>query len=274
MSPLSSLVGPWLERRVLIALILVAAGAWGFVELAEAVGEGESAGVDRAIMLMLRRAGDISRPIGPPALESAMRDITALGGYVIIGIVTFTTMVGLVLAGRVRQAVMVLVAVAGAALLAEGLKDLIARPRPDLVPHGVVVYTSSFPSGHATGGAATYLSLGALLARFEPQRRLKVFTLTMAVVITVLIGVSRVYLGVHWPSDVLGGWTLGASWALLCWAIAWRLQRRGDVEMSEGGRDRADNTMRATTARGSGRGPAVRPSGSGSAGRPRDPSAP
>jgi undecaprenyl-diphosphatase len=98
------------------------------------------------------------------------------------------------------------------------------------VPHGTAVYTASFPSGHATGAAATYLTLGALLARFQPRRRLKIYLLALAVLLTVLIGLSRVYLGVHWPSDVLAGWTLGMSWALLCWLVARLLQRRGKVE--------------------------------------------
>ena len=98
------------------------------------------------------------------------------------------------------------------------------------MPHGVEVYTASFPSGHATGAAATYLTLGALLARFQPQRRLKLYLIGLAATLTVAIGVSRVYLGVHWPTDVLAGWTLGTSWALLCWLVARVLQRLGKVE--------------------------------------------
>jgi undecaprenyl-diphosphatase len=93
-----------------------------------------------------------------------------------------------------------------------------------------VVHTSSFPSGHASGAAATYLTLGALLARFQRERHLKVYVLGLAVAVTVAVGASRVYLGVHWPTDVLAGWTLGAGWALLCWTVARLLQRRGKVE--------------------------------------------
>ena len=123
-----------------------------------------------------------------------------------------------------------LVAIVGATLLSFSIKAGIERPRPDLFPHGAPVYTASFPSGHATGAAATYLTLGALLARFQRHRRLKIYLLALAVILTLLIGLSRLYLGVHWPSDVLAGWTLGACWALLCWLVARQLQRRGKVE--------------------------------------------
>ena len=115
-------------------------------------------------------------------------------------------------------------------LLSSGLKGLFDRPRPDLVPHAVEVYTMSFPSGHATLSAVTYLTLGALLARVQPRRRVKAYLLGVAVLLAVLIGASRVYLGVHWPTDVLAGWCVGAAWAMLCWTVATWLQRRGEVE--------------------------------------------
>ena len=179
-----------------------------------------------------------------------MRDITALGGVTVTTLMTLVAAGFLVLSGKRHAALFVVVSIAGAALLSSGIKLGFERPRPDLVPHGVEVYTASFPSGHATGAAATYLTLGALLARFQSRRRLKVYLLSLAVLLTVLIGLSRLYLGVHWPSDVLAGWTLGASWALLCWLVAgsssvaakwrttprldWRLGRHGLVA---GGRE-------------------------------------
>ena len=110
------------------------------------------------------------------------------------------------------------------------LKLGFARPRPDLVPHAVEVYTASFPSGHAMLSAVTYLTLGALLIRVQPRWRVKVYILFLAISITLLVGTSRVYLGVHWPTDVLAGWCVGAAWALLCWLVALRLQREGKVE--------------------------------------------
>jgi undecaprenyl-diphosphatase len=219
-----------LERRVLVAILLIAASVWAFLGLADEVREGEQFRLDRAILLLFRDAADPTDPLGPPWLESAVRDVTALGGTIVLTIVTIGAVGFLSLSGKRGAALFVLAAVLGAIALSFGIKAGIERPRPDLVPHGTAVYTASFPSGHATGAAATYLTLGALLARFQPRRRLKLFILSFAVALTVAIGLSRVYLGVHWPSDVLAGWTLGASWALLCWLVARWLQREGAVE--------------------------------------------
>ena len=139
--------------------------------------------------------------------------------------------VGFLLLTRERAAaVLTIAAVVGGALLSMALKSGFDRPRPDLVPHAVEVTSASFPSGHAMLSAVTYLTLGALLTRVQPQRRVKAYLLTVAVVLTVLIGVSRVYLGVHWPTDVLAGWCIGSAWAMLCWLAALWLQRRGQVE--------------------------------------------
>ncbi|TIO49667.1 MAG: phosphatase PAP2 family protein, partial [Mesorhizobium sp.] len=107
------------------------------------------------------------------------------------------------------------------------------RPRPDLVSHLVNETSLSFPSGHAMLSAVTYLTLGSLAARFLPNRRTKIFVLGLAVLTTVLVGTSRVYLGVHWPSDVLAGWCAGFAWAMLCWLAARLLQRRKVVADSE-----------------------------------------
>ena len=134
------------------------------------------------------------------------------------------------MAGKRGAAFLVVVAVVGGMLLSTGLKLGFERPRPDLVPHGARVYTASFPSGHAMLSAVTYLTLGALLARVQERRRVKAFFIGLAVVLTLLVGVSRVYLGVHWPSDVLAGWCVGAAWAVLvlvrCPAVAGARQGR------------------------------------------------
>jgi undecaprenyl-diphosphatase len=226
----SGLVAPVMERQALVALVILAAGLWAFFELADEIREGEQFRLDRAILLLFRNPADVSDPIGPVWLESAVRDVTALGGTVVITIVTLSSAGFLLLSGKRGAALYVVVAIAGATLISFLVKAGLERPRPDLFPHGAPVYTASFPSGHATGAAATYLTLGALLARFQAHRRLKVYLLTLAVILTLLIGLSRLYLGVHWPSDVVAGWTLGASWALLCWLVARQLQKRGQVE--------------------------------------------
>jgi undecaprenyl-diphosphatase len=120
--------------------------------------------------------------------------------------------------------------VIGGAILSNLLKDFFQRPRPEIVPHLAYAANTSFPSGHSMMSAVTYLTLAALLARSQERRRIKAYFLLLAVLITFLVGVSRIYLGVHWPTDVLAGWTAGTTWALLCWLVARSLQRRKALE--------------------------------------------
>jgi undecaprenyl-diphosphatase len=207
--------------------------ALAFVAIAGEVREGELAGFDRALMLALRHADNLAEPIGPRWLREAARDITALGGNTILALVTLGAVAHLATTGKRGAAVLVAASVGGAAALSSVLKLAFARPRPDLVPHGMEVFTASFPSSHAMLSAATYLTIGILLARVQPGRGTKAFLVGAAIVLSLLIGASRVYLGVHWPSDVLAGWCGGAAWALLCWFLALQLQRRGEVEREE-----------------------------------------
>jgi undecaprenyl-diphosphatase len=162
-----------------------------------------------------------------------MRDVTALGSMGILTFVTLAVAGFMALDRKGHAALFVLVAVGSGMLLGTLLKMGFDRPRPDLVPHGASVYTASFPSSHAMLAAVVYLTLGALLARVQPHRVLKLYLLGLAILLTVAIGASRVYLGVHWPTDVLAGWAIGAGWALLCWAAALWLQRRGRVEADD-----------------------------------------
>jgi undecaprenyl-diphosphatase len=222
------------EAGPLVTLAALSLFAWAFVSLAGEVLEGDTAGLDRAIMLALRVPGDLSDPLGPGWFEEAARDITGLGGNTVLTIVTLASAVYLWLTGKRRAALLLLAAVGGGTLLSSGLKAGFERPRPDLVPHGTHVYSASFPSGHAMLSAVTYLTLGALLARTEGRRAVKGFLLGLAVTLTLLIGASRVYLGVHWPSDVLAGWCGGAAWAALCWFVELQLQRTGRVERASG----------------------------------------
>jgi undecaprenyl-diphosphatase len=218
------------ELLPLLLLVLVAGGIWAFAGLADEVMEGGTHRIDERILLALRNPADRSDPIGPRWLEESERDFTALGGVGVLTLLTLAVGGYLVLDGKRRAALLVLLAVGGGLLLSSLLKHEFQRPRPDLVPHGSYVYTTSFPSGHSTMAAATYLTLGALLSRVHPRRRMKAFLLGFAVLLTLLVGCSRVYLGVHWPTDVLAGWTAGGVWALLCWLLARWLQHRGHVE--------------------------------------------
>jgi undecaprenyl-diphosphatase len=159
-----------------------------------------------------------------------MLDITALGSTTVLTLICVGVIVYLLMDGKRGAALLVLVSVAGGSLVTTLAKLAFARPRPDLVAHLVEVSSYSFPSGHAMSSAVTYLTLAALLARFQKRRRMKAYLLAVGLTLTLTIGVSRVYLGVHWPSDVLAGWALGAAWAMLCWEAARLLQRRGQVE--------------------------------------------
>jgi undecaprenyl-diphosphatase len=218
------------ELVPLVLLVLVAGGIWMFAQLTDEVKEGGTRRFDERVLLSLRNPADRSDPLGPAWVEETERDFTALGGVAVMGLLTLGVSGFLLLDGKKGAAVLVLIAVGGGLLLSSLLKHAVERPRPELVPHGSYVYTSSFPSGHSTMSAATYLTLGALLARVQRRRRLKAFLLGFAILITLLVGISRVYLGVHWPTDVLAGWTLGGIWALVCWLLARRLQRSGQVE--------------------------------------------
>ena len=201
-----------------------------FLWLAGEVVEGDTHVFDQAVLLALRGSGNPADPLGPRWLELTARDITSLGGYPVVILMTLCAIGFLMIAAKGHAAVLVLVSIGGGMLLSSGLKDLFERPRPDLVPHAVQVFTQSFPSGHATLSAVTYLTLGALLARVQPRRAVKVYLLSLAVLLTLLVGASRVYLGVHWPTDVLAGWCVGAGWAVLCWTAASWLQQRGEIE--------------------------------------------
>lgn len=222
------------ERRLrwsaLVLAGISAALALGFFSLSRAVVHGRTATIDREVLLAMREPGDLSDPIGPAWFEDACRDVTALGGGTVLVLLSATAIAFFWLAGMRRAAMYVAIAVVGAALLSAGLKLAFERPRPDLVPHGQSVYTSSFPSGHSMLAAAVYLTLGMVASRFVPRRRLKALFLFVAILVTGAVGASRVYLGVHWPTDVLAGWAVGAAWALLCWGVAAWLQDYGILE--------------------------------------------
>src|SRR5688572_9538787 len=216
----------WLVPGTLIPITLIAAAAWAFIELLDEVSEGETRPIDEAILLAFRVPGDRADPIGAPWLEEAMRDITALGSAPALVIAVLAVVGFLVLAKAWRPAIFTLAASGGGLILSSLLKYTVDRPTPDLVPHGNLIYTSSFPSGHSMVSAVVYLTLAALVSRMIERKRLKGYALGVAMILTLMVGVSRIYLGVHWPSDVLAGWAAGAAWALGCWLIARRSEER------------------------------------------------
>ena len=223
----------WLRSQDLIVLLMmlgVVVGLWAFVELADEVTEGDTRAVDEWVIKSLRDPGNLDDPWGPVWFEEGIRDITALGGITVLCLMALAV-VGYVAMCRQYHAMgLFLAAIIGGGILNVLLKNLFDRPRPELVPALSHVSTASFPSGHSMLSAVFYLTLGALLARLVTKRRLKLYLVSVALMFTFLVGFSRVYLGVHYPSDVLAGWTIGLIWAILCWLVARHLQRRGAVE--------------------------------------------
>jgi undecaprenyl-diphosphatase len=217
------------ELGILVLLFAVAAGVWAFARLATDVKEGETYSFDRRILLAMRHPGDLA-PKGSPAFQEAVRDVSALGGVSLLGLVTAIAIGFLVLDGKTHMAIFAAGSVTGGMIVASVLKDIFQRPRPEIVPHVAYAANTSFPSGHSMMSAVTYLTLAALLARSQEHRRLKAYFLLLAALLTFMVGVSRVYLGVHWPTDVLAGWMAGAVWAMLCWLAARWLQRRKALE--------------------------------------------
>lgn len=219
----------WTRARQEVAILAVlgvsALAALTFAYLAGETREGELRRVDETWLLMLRETSDRSDPIGPRWFELAVADVTSLGGFAVLTLLVIAISLYLIAIGKRAAALLVVCATVSGAILSEVLKFEYARPRPDLVSHLVAVQSGSFPSGHAMLSAITYLTLGALLARFHEGRVAKALLLGLGVVTTLMIGVSRVYLGVHWPTDVLAGWSLGAAWAALWWLAALVVER-------------------------------------------------
>ena len=213
------------EQRMLALFLGVAALVFAALKLASEMLEGDTLALDRLILTALRQPGDLSTPIGPAWLPGTMIDITALGGTTNLTLVSVLAIAFMLLLGRYRHAIYMAAATGGGSIFGSLLKAHFARARPEVVPHLIEVHSLSFPSGHALNSAIVYLTLAILIAREFEQRRLRVFVVVAASLLVLLIGFTRLYLGVHFPSDVLAGWMLGASWALTMGMIAELLHR-------------------------------------------------
>lgn len=207
----------WLEPRILAVVLLLASAAWIFIAVADEVADGDTVTLDRAIMLALHPQPDTG---GPMWLQSAARDATALGSTTVLSLLVCMAVLFLLLSGRRGMALFVLASTLGGTLLSTLLKGAFSRPRPDVIPHGDFVTSASFPSGHAMMSAIVYLTLGVLLARLANARAQKLYIMGAALFLSGIVGLSRVYLGVHWPTDVLAGWVAGAAWAMGGWMVA------------------------------------------------------
>jgi undecaprenyl-diphosphatase len=214
------------EFELLVTILVIVVALWTFLWLAEAVRGGTIQQLDDAVLLALRQPDHRDIPRGPVWLLDVMRDITSLGGAPVIFLLTVSVAGYLALRRKIQPLVLLIVASAGGALLDLGLKTIIARGRPEVVPHLMTADSLSFPSGHSLMSMVVYVMLAALLTPQLADRRTRVYVIAVALLFTLMIGVSRVYLGLHYPSDVLGGWSLGLAWATICWLVAWYLERR------------------------------------------------
>ena len=214
----------WLVVGFSVCLLL-----WGFLALASEVMEGDTKALDTRILVSLRNADDPSRPIGPAWVESALLDLTAIGGPTVLALVVFAVVGFLALQTRYHTALVVLITAASGEVANIAIKNAFMRPRPTVVPHLREAFSTSFPSGHAMESAIIYLTLGAMLMRLAERRITKLYCMGMAIFVTFLVGMSRVYLGVHYPTDVLGGWIFGFMWASLCWLVSQRFEEETGV---------------------------------------------
>lgn len=218
-----------------VTLFCVAALILGFALVADKVMEGGTMGFDTRVAHFFRPPGTPG-PIGPDWLHEMARDVTSLGSMVVLCFLIAAVAGYMLLIRKQGAAVLVVGSILGGTVISFGLKLLFNRPRPE-IPGGIQVFTASFPSSHAMLSAVTYLTLGALMTRVAAGARLKAYFMGLAVFLTVVVGLSRVYVGVHYATDVLAGWCVGSAWAVLCWVVALQLQRSGQVEKPGPGAD-------------------------------------
>lgn len=230
-----SLFSSW-EPRAIGSLCIITGCTWLFLVIAGKVLEGDTHAIDDRVLRVLRSPHDPEMLRGPAWMKESVRDVTALGGYPVLILTTLGVVGFLSLAGHPRDARYVLTAVVGGWVLAYSLKSLFGRPRPDIVPHLSNVMSSSFPSGHSLMSAVVYLTIGSMLTNVVSSVRLKWYFLAVAALLALLVGLSRLGMGVHYPSDVVAGWCLGLAWAEVCWLIHNKLIETSPVALGRADR--------------------------------------
>lgn len=222
------------ERAVLAAWLLIVAGTWLFFEVAGRVSGGQTQAFDESVVRMFRQPNQPDELIGPKWLAQFAREITVLGSYsALILMVSISTLFLSAANQKIALRTLLGATLSGyAAMLL--LKHNFQRPRPEIVPHLAESHSSSFPSGHALMSAIVYVTLGFQLLRVIENDRVRFAIMFTAMLLTTLIGASRVFLGVHFPTDVLAGWTAGLVWSLLWLVGARRWQLRYDQASSRG----------------------------------------
>lgn len=204
-------------------------GTLVFAELAEHVTSGSTQGFDESALVWLAAHRS-------PLADSVMLELTALGTASVVLMVASVAAIFLALNRHKYSALLLGAATAGGLALNMVLKIGFHRPRPEVVVWGTQVFSSSFPSGHAMSAAIVYSTVAYLAARLQKNIWSKILTMLAATILVVLICISRLYLGVHYPSDVAAGVFIGLAWAGFCMATLEAIQRfsrRGDTEVRQ-----------------------------------------
>ena len=197
-------------RHALVAALV----CWsGFAVMAILVLSDRLEAFDSAGLLYFRTGPD-TLPWGPPALIGAVRGWTALGGTMVLNLLGISTVAALLLIKLRREATVLAATMLGGWLFNTTIKAVVGRPRPTLVSHLTEAGGPSFPSGHSFNSAVVYLSIALALASLSARRGVRLSLIAGAALMTALIALSRVWLGVHYPSDAIAGWLGGMAWAL------------------------------------------------------------
>lgn len=176
---------------------------------------------DEAVVLAARVPGNTATPVGPVWLAELARDVTSLGGYIVLTLITVLVWLFLRLERTKATATRFVITVAGGYLLNVLLKTAIARPRPSVAPFLTQVYSPSFPSGHTMMSTVVFLTLGLMVSEMATRRAVQVLVISAPFAVAVAVSLTRVYLGVHFPTDVVAGLCCGVAWTLGCW-LFWR----------------------------------------------------
>lgn len=211
--------GIFQEFGILFTCLIIIAESWAFIEITDEITQEETRSFDEYVLTSLRQTEDPSKPIGPEWGAEVARDITALGSKTLLILIVLSVAGFLFFKKHYGQAWLIVGASLAGVILMLSLKILFMRERPDVIPHLTAALTRSYPSGHTLMSAVIYLSLAAMLSYFQKSRMVKIYSLVIAILLTFLVGASRVYLGVHYPTDVLAGWALGFAWASFCWVL-------------------------------------------------------
>jgi undecaprenyl-diphosphatase len=208
------------------SFFLLLGAVWVFAQLAQEVLQGTTQQFDEAVLTWV--AGHRSELLDHVALE-----VTALGNFATLAVLIGIVSVFLWLTRHKISVALLMIAVAGGSILNNVLKEIFNRPRPTVVDAGTDVMTLSFPSGHAMSSFIAYACVAFLVGRLEPTRTMKVMTWSFAGLIILGVGASRIYLGVHYPSDVVAGFTAGLAWLafVISGITAIRYLGRGEPEV-------------------------------------------